>query len=84
MQVDTKTQQSESKIFKTLKLIYDERTALAIQNANILIVGAGGIGCELVKVLSMSGFLKMQIIDLDTIDVSNLNRQFLFRRQHVD
>ena len=26
----------------------------------------------------------MSIIDLDTIDISNLNRQFLFRREHVD
>ena len=47
-------------------------------------VGAGGIGCELVKCLSLSGFRSLSIIDLDTIDVSNLNRQFLFRREHVD
>ena len=48
------------------------------------IVGAGGIGCELVKIMSMSGFQDLKVIDLDTIDVSNLNRQFLFRRKHVD
>ena len=47
-------------------------------------MGSGGIGCELVKSLSISGFQNISIIDLDTIDVSNLNRQFLFRREHVD
>lgn len=49
----------------------------------MLLVGAGGIGCELLKNLLLSGFGEIHIIDLDTIDLSNLNRQFLFRYEHI-
>eukprot|EP00557_Chaetoceros_sp_GSL56_P005690 CAMPEP_0176499734 /NCGR_PEP_ID=MMETSP0200_2-20121128/13103_1 /TAXON_ID=947934 /ORGANISM="Chaetoceros sp., Strain GSL56" /LENGTH=646 /DNA_ID=CAMNT_0017898209 /DNA_START=50 /DNA_END=1987 /DNA_ORIENTATION=+ len=54
-----------------------------ITSSKILLVGAGGIGCELLKILALTGFTNVEVIDLDTIDVSNLNRQFLFRRHHV-
>ncbi|RCV13762.1 hypothetical protein SETIT_2G371700v2 [Setaria italica] len=55
----------------------------AVKAAKVLMVGAGGIGCELLKTLALSGFSDVHIIDLDTIEVSNLNRQFLFRQSHV-
>ena len=49
----------------------------------MLLVGAGGIGCELLKNLVLTSFGSISIIDLDTIDLSNLNRQFLFRHEHI-
>lgn len=62
----------------------DRYTNIEVQhNAKIFVVGAGGIGCELLKNLVLTGFINIEVIDLDTIDVSNLNRQFLFQRQHV-
>lgn len=49
-------------------------------------VGAGAIGCELLKNFAMINLgTKGQITltDPDVIEVSNLSRQFLFREKHL-
>lgn len=52
------------------------------------IVGAGAIGCELLKNLALMGVAcgdggLIKITDMDQIEISNLNRQFLFRMHDV-
>jgi ubiquitin-activating enzyme E1 len=55
----------------------------AINTSTAFIVGAGALGCEHIKNAALLGFKSVSITDMDTIEVSNLSRQFLFRNWHV-
>lgn len=78
-----------------IRIILGETVLEVIKHANLFMVGSGAIGCELLKNYAMIGLgtgdadskhpKKGQIIltDPDVIEVSNLNRQFLFREKHL-
>ena len=49
-----------------------------LTNARVLMVGAGGLGCSALQYMAAAGIGTLGIIDHDSIDISNLQRQVLF------
>jgi len=51
--------------------------------AKVLVVGAGALGNEILKNLALLGFANIVVIDLDSIETSNLSRSVLYRSADV-
>lgn len=54
-----------------------------LQKSTIFIAGVGALGCEIAKDLALAGVGKLILVDLDTIETSNLSRQLLFRMEDI-
>lgn len=90
--------------------LYGERVMQRLRSMRIFVIGAGAIGCELLKNLALLGIGTggpeershsslsshqtlwerehlqdggILVTDMDLIEKSNLNRQFLFRPEHI-
>jgi adenylyltransferase/sulfurtransferase len=50
-----------------------------LKKAKVLIIGAGGLGSPLCLYLAAAGIGYIGIVDFDTVSISNLQRQILFR-----
>ncbi|HEU4923599.1 MAG TPA: ThiF family adenylyltransferase, partial [Burkholderiales bacterium] len=54
-----------------------------LRAASALIVGAGGLGCPAALYLAASGIGRLTIADGDKVDLTNLQRQILYRAESV-
>ena len=67
---------------RTIKLIGEENFK-KIQNATVVVVGLGGVGGYAVESLIRSGIQNIIIVDYDTVDISNLNRQVIANQSNI-
>lgn len=68
--------------FSRLRLIHwwDQEKIAA---ARVLVVGAGALGNEILKNLALLGFRQVVVVDLDTIELSNLSRTVLYSEADI-
>jgi len=71
-----------------LRQVLGDKTVNRLQSQHLFVVGAGAIGCEILKNLASIGVGtgnegKICLTDMDTIEKSNLSRQLLFRDSDV-
>ena len=54
-----------------------------VRNAHALVIGAGGLGCPAALYLAASGIGRITLADPDQVDLTNLQRQILYRTESV-
>ncbi len=59
------------------------RGQLALKSSRVLVVGAGGLGCPAALYLAAAGVGTLGIVDADTVEISNLQRQILHTTQRI-
>ena len=64
-------------------LVFGAALTARLASVHYFLVGAGAIGCEMLKNLALMGVGRVTVTDMDLIERSNLNRQFLFRSADV-
>ena len=57
------------------ELLFKKEGLDKLKNANVLIVGVGGVGSFAAEFIARAGVGKMTIVDGDVVDITNINRQ---------
>ncbi|MGL5575082.1 MAG: tRNA threonylcarbamoyladenosine dehydratase [Sarcina sp.] len=66
------------------QLLIGEEGIEKLQNSKVIIFGVGGVGSFAAEALTRTGIGTIIIVDNDTVDISNLNRQIHATRETVD
>lgn len=65
-------------------LLFKEEGLIKLKNANVLVVGLGGVGSFAAEFLARAGVGNMTIVDGDVVDITNINRQLPALHSTID
>lgn len=64
-------------IFQRTELLIGSENLEKLKNSHVLVFGVGGVGGFAIEALVRSGVGEISIVDFDTVDITNLNRQII-------
>ena len=65
-------------MFSRLELLVGDKINL-LHNKKVIVFGVGGVGGYAVEMLARSGIGSITLVDYDVVDLTNKNRQIVFR-----
>ena len=75
MQKEMQERISREQLDQAFGARFPEEMRTKLRNARVAVAGLGGLGSNIAVMLARSGIGELLLVDFDTVDVTNLNRQ---------
>ena len=69
--------------FSRTELIIGKEALVRLKNSKVVVLGVGGVGSFVVEALVRAGIGKLVLVDDDTVNISNINRQIIATRDTI-
>ncbi|HHX68247.1 MAG: tRNA threonylcarbamoyladenosine dehydratase [Miniphocaeibacter sp.] len=73
----------ENNFLQRTELLIGEESLKKLANSKILVFGVGGVGGYVVEGLVRAGIGEITVVDFDTIDITNINRQIIALHSNI-
>lgn len=70
-------------IFQRTELLIGNENLERLKNSHIIVFGLGGVGSSAVEALVRAGVGELTLVDFDTVDITNLNRQIIATQRTI-
>lgn len=70
-------------MFQRTELLIGKENLNKLQHSHVIVFGVGGVGGFAIEALVRSGIGEISIVDFDTVDLTNLNRQIIATQDSI-
>ncbi len=64
-------------IFQRTRMLIGDEAVAKLNSSKVMVFGLGGVGSYVCEALARAGIGTMEIVDKDTVDITNINRQLI-------